>query len=351
MKNILLTVLTLFYACLVAMSQAPTITSTHFLDPGTSFVVHYDTSAVPFASAGPNQTWNYSSMKGLFSDTTNVLSPVGTPGFAQYSGSTAAVYTKYDNTFSYFTATPQAISSNNYTTSLTFSKQKNGMDVEYNFEIAYSPLLVQIYVPFTYQSTYNGAATGKQTLVGQAVYDSIRYSQQISYAMLGDAWGSLQTPAGYFQNTLRIRNIQTTRELFETLSNNKWSTLQDRTVVDTSYAWFSPNVNYILFEMHKGQGGYFAAYYDVPTSTGLASEDLQLDRLKTYPNPAKDEFFVEGADEILQLSSASGQESNFRSAKVENGIMVNVQEAKAGIYFLKIRKGDSTRSIKIMMTE
>lgn len=349
MMKTLLSASLLFYASLLSFAQAPTISNVTFLAPGSRLITHVDSVTVFPSNAGPSQNWDYTFLRGLMSDTIELISPVGTPSYAKYPNSTSAIYFK-DGGYIYFTSNTGGLWQNNNTISYTIRDASN-VEGHYQFDFANSPARKIVQLPFTYQSTWSGSTSGKQSIGGAPLYDSVRYSTSTNYAVLCDAWGSLKTPTGDYGSSLRVKLTAISQVMLETKSKGTWSNYHSRTEHDTSYTWYVPNLNTPVLDLYqKGKGAYFASFHgDLLTS--LLDEHFAKAQLLAYPNPAREEFFVRGAQQLLKLSHASGKEIGFKAIETPEGVLVHLQESAPGMYLATVKQGNATKTLKIAVVE
>jgi len=194
----------------------------------------------------------------------------------------------------------------------------------------------------------------KQTLKGSPLFDSVRISVTYATSMVCDGWGSLKTPKGTYASTLRTKVINQEKEVLETLTGGVWTQFTSSSYRDTVYDWYAAGNELPLLELPQGRtpGTYNATFYDaVPFATGLEDNTLQATELRVCPNPAKDVFLLQGAQQLLQLTHSSGTQMDYETMSLPNGIQVRMPHAPKGVYLAQVQQGLQVKMLKIVNRE
>jgi hypothetical protein len=92
--------------------------------------------------------------------------------------------------------------------------------------------------------------------------------------------------------------------------------------------------------------GEYRLYTDVQLRDPVTSvEDHDEDVVSVYPNPTRDELFVDGESKSVTLYSVDGRSVNM--IKTAEGIW-NIAELPRGLYILKIQGSESIKQVKII---
>ncbi|MEO0876163.1 MAG: T9SS type A sorting domain-containing protein, partial [Bacteroidota bacterium] len=160
-----------------------------------------------------------------------------------------------------------------------------------------------------------------------------------------DGYGTLHTPAGTFENVLRVKR---TEDLADDLSGI--ATTQE--VV--RYDWVSPNYRYLLFHTEEiiirdflgnEQSRSTVTYYSTPAVINSAGEvGISIQNFRLYPNPTPSYLQLElPAESFGQMASiciynAQGQ-CIYQQLQTSLNKQLNVSQLTAGYYWIEIRQG------------
>lgn len=202
MKKQLLSILAFAWVVLSPNVNAQiTINDSHFLQIGSK--VYQVTDTLPsnpnIGPAGANQSWTFTNLNLHTFDSIEAVNPSSTPAGAQFPTSNIALI-QQGNSYIYL---------NNSNTELNIL----GVSVPtLNVILPYSnPEKILIY-PSTYQTVYSDTSVAEVTFPGallQLPFDSIRFKQIKYRTGMVDAYGSLTTDEGTFNNTLRFNDTIT----------------------------------------------------------------------------------------------------------------------------------------------
>lgn len=222
-----------------------TINDSHFLQIGSK--VYQVTDTLPanpnIGPSGPNQSWTFTNLNLHTFDSIEAVNPASTPSGAQFPTSNIALIQQGSN-YVYF---------NNSSTELNLL----GVTVpSFNLTLPYSnPEKVLVY-PSTYLTTYSDTAVAQIVFPGallQIPFDSVKF-KQIRYRVgMVDAYGSLTTDEGTFNNTLRFNDtiIQIDSAWGKSNIFPVWNELfnQQVTIYETSWLTNDANYGYPLFQI------------------------------------------------------------------------------------------------------
>lgn len=222
-----------------------TINNSHFLQIGSK--VYQVTDTLPANSnigpAGANQTWTFTNLNLHTFDSIEAVNPASTPAGSQFPTSNLALV-QQGGAYVYF---------NNSSTELNIL----GATVPaFNITLPYTnPEKVMVY-PSTYQTVYSDTSVATVTFPGallQLPFDSIRVKQLKFRNGMVDAYGSLTTDEGTFNNTLRFNDTIVQLDSVWGKSNlfPVWNELitQQTTIYETSWLTNDANYGYPLLQV------------------------------------------------------------------------------------------------------
>ena len=228
-----------------------TINNSHFLQIGSK--VYQVTDTLPanpnIGPAGPNQTWSFTNLNLHTFDSIEAVNPSSTPAGSQFPNSNIALIQQGSN-YVYL---------NNSSSELNIV----GVTVPaLNITLPYTnPEKILVY-PSTYQTVYSDTSMATTTFPGallQLPYDSIRI-KQIKYRNgMVDAYGSLTTDEGTFNNTLRFNDtIIQIDSVWGKMSIFPWAELftQQTTTYETFWLTNDANYGYPLLQIVNDGTGY-----------------------------------------------------------------------------------------------
>lgn len=229
-----------------------TINNSHFLQIGSK--VYQVTDTLPanpnIGSSGANQTWSFTNLNQHTFDSIEAVNPSSTPAGSQFPSSNVALV-QQGGTYIYL---------NNSSTELNIL---GATLPAFNITLPYTnPEKVMVY-PSTYQTAYSDTSVATVTFPGallQLPFDSIRF-KQIKYRNgMVDAYGSLTTDEGTFNNTLRFNDTIVQLDSVWGKSNPFpiWNELvaQQTTIYETSWLTNDANYGYPLLQIVNDGTGY-----------------------------------------------------------------------------------------------
>lgn len=241
MKKTLLTLsaFMLFITLTFTTKAQITINNTHFLNIGSK--VYQVTDTIPvnanIGPSGPNQNWTFTNLNVHLFDSIEAVNPSTTPSGAQFPTSNVALI-QQGSTYIYF---------NNSPTELNIL----GVTIpDFNVTLPYSnPEKIMVY-PSTYLTTYSDTSVASVTFPGsllQLPFDSIRFKQVKYRNGIVDAYGSLTTDEGTFNNTLRLNDtIVQIDSVWGKIGFFPWQELFNQTTIINEVSWLTDDATYGL---------------------------------------------------------------------------------------------------------
>jgi hypothetical protein len=283
-KNIFLVVAAMVAGSTVLLAQ-PTLTSNFNPTMGaTTIIVKADSSGISEGAAGANVTFDFSA-----------LSMVGDTITYSYLYPSATPYgTKFPTaTLSFLSEDGQGGAGFTYLKTSATGYEIVGVATP-NLQLVYSNSQIFAQYPLTYNSTFTDDFAGLGTSAqGVTTY---RMGNTSSVA---DAWGTLKLPQGTFNNVLRIKTIQTSKDSASYMGNS--FVFQNNSV---SYTFVRDDIQQQLLSITyntyiepvsgnetslKSVTYYPEAPTTGPNSIHSAEKDLTY---TVYPNPASQQITI-----------------------------------------------------------
>lgn len=213
--------------------------------------------------------------------------------------------------------------------------------------------------PLTYGNTYTD--TWGSTLVNGGV---TFYRSGID-TVVADAWGTLKTPAGTFNNTLRVKRISTYQDsanvggmailIYYKSTLYSWNDINHK---DVLYSTFSLVANNQGNESTTNGSTYTSGQTDPPPPTGIATAIANPLNIHVAPNPAHDFAQVsltltERSNVDIRIVDVTGrsvyQAAHNNIAAGNQKIALNIADIPAGIYMVNIHAGNTAVTSKLMI--
>jgi hypothetical protein len=299
------------------------IAQTNYLDPGPG---------------GANQTWDFSRSDSLGFFFNTVFNAQSTPYFSTFPNSTHTLigllqpgYTVY----SYYTYT---LNEQQYDGGWNQIKDEY-QDTSF-MSIKYTKPVKSLVYPFTFGSTYTDSS------------ESINHTNFLTakllgtYTLLADAYGSLKTPNGKYNNTLRIRKVE---HHYDTLGNLVW--------IDSAYNWYAPDVHFAVATFSRlwsGSGLLVSSkgYYLSNFTTGIKSLVSNNNFFVLYPNPANFELNLAQVPvgSIISITDINGKEIYYEQVN-KNQTKINTSDFVNGVYFVHVSNNEYSSIQKFIVVQ
>lgn len=309
----------------------PTIThNTHGHQIGD--VVEWWNSTIPADTSYPGPSgedvlWNFTQYVSTNSFTNEYVDPANTPFAALASGSNLAVYHNIVNNDAY-TFCNMSNQSMKHTGGGWI---ETGMQLFYDFN---DPVTIQAF-PFSFEDEYSD---GYSYTID---YNQLGYDMVVTISgtitVIGDAWGDIQTPLGFYSDVLRVKETYT--EVVSTYIEGQL--ISTTAIVEYFFKWFAPNRRAAVYEYHfiAGEEDSHAILYS-DNSVGIETESSL--EVQVFPNPASHYLRIKlsNAENVLSmcLVNSLGQVAKQIEPLREEGqqISVALDGLMGGLYFLNI---------------
>lgn len=337
-----------------------TVTDADLIGVGDIIYQAWDTtgisSAINVGNAGANQTWDFSSLQASDWDTTNVISPTGTPYANMYPN--ANLCFQEDGEYYYI------------------NKSTNGVEVvgidNFPINMLLSPL------PLTYGLTYSD---GPNTIMDSSMVnmflpdslalfissfqahkiDSMKVVVTLTNDFNVDAWGDVTIPMGTY-SSLRVNAQEVTTTSFsayctDTLlgTGSGWYPIPQQifpseTDAFNHYQWWTndPSIKFVVADLEVDSAGNVidASFLTIPQA--VAVTELAENTIKVFPIPSTYQLNIEANStdlatyKIYDISGRLILENTF-----SKNTRVDLNNKAKGSYLLNIstEKGSITKKI------
>lgn len=343
MKN--LTFLTFLFLFTLNLSAQPVLTQSMNFSLGDMYKIdtYQEVSVVDPGNAGANVVWDFSQITGEVIEGIDVICV--DPGSTPFADSTAVA------------SAHVCVRSADYPNQGAFSFYNTGTESEQYIAMGfmgegnrsfttYSNSQTAMEFPFTYGQVF----TDTYELIGYHIDLGYHFMKDsVSVEVVADAYGSIKTAYGTFQNVLRVKRTSTEYFWYRYAQGEDWSF--NGIFVRTEYDWYDPNIKAPLFSIVEEEGipGNMVKYlasYSSPSSIIVP----RVEKLRLYPNPADDVVYIDNLTsstwvqyDIYSLSGALLQTGDVLNHSI------NIELLKPGKYVIKLHASSSTICKKLII--
>lgn len=361
MKNFLppTSLLFLLFAPFVWLQAQPVITSNAMVQLGESAQVQFATDGFNPGAGGANVAWDFSQLQDdTLAFTWEALSPVGSPFVDSFPNANLAfrspVQAGLQENWIYYAwdASAETLNLHGSAAIITDSASQD----TFYYVLTPNPKLVQTF-PFQNGDSYTDSFDGRNT-VSVSNFTLVQ-ARNGTITVEADGYGSLVTPAGTFQNVLRVKTTEQITDMYMGFPTNQ---------TITRYTWYSADEKYLLLHMDSiviqptgGPTNFTESVFYRDGSPMVSNAEMQNAeqwRLEVFPNPVENgashlqvRYQLDGmqAGKIV-LRNMIGQE--LRSFKAASGVQVqqlDLQGISPGIYTVQLQQGDQTATRKVIL--
>jgi hypothetical protein len=200
----------------------------------------------------------------------------------------------------------------------------------------YTNILTALEFPFAYGDSFNDT----WELLGFHIDNGYYFMRDSAMSTIeADAYGTITTPLGEFQNTLRIKTTTIDYSWYRYEAGGEW--IPSGPFTDIEYAWYVPNIKVpvmIITEL-DGFTSYSARYlveYDFTTQI----EDHLNHSLEIFPNPVIDHAIIRTDNPInhYNIYSVNGQQLDALNLQshLSHQQIVDLSKYPKGVYFIEV---------------
>lgn len=279
-----------------------------------------NTNYVSPGSAGASQTWNLSAMSTTAAVTNyTAVTVASTPSASSYPSANVSVMDGA-GTYIYYNTSASAW--------LNYGPIAGGIVFSYSNPETY------LNYPFNYTNSFVDAWACTYT-------NSLVFYRAGNSTITADGWGTVTTPAGTFNNVMRVRHLQVYKDscLSAPLIIN---------YVNDEYLWYRPGTHYpiaAVYSFTTGSSVFTGGSYLTNVLTGINENASLINSINIFPNPASQYLNIDCNLRSAQTSelfiyNGTGQIvkhfSELETVVGENKFELNVTDLASGIYYLQI---------------
>ncbi len=320
-KNYLFTIILILFA--LGVVAQPVIT---YSGNAPQIGDHIYTSAVPYGSsfdpgpAGGNQSWDFSDVQPIISMENIAIDPASTPNAADFPEATIAFSDPENLIFSYSQITSSAL--------IHLGNDQGSGNV-----LPYTDSRKEMQYPFSYNDTYSDTYSFASLSSVMLIHESG------TITATANAWGSVKTPAGTYNSTLRVKKVMV-------FTDSVWNTEGDLMNVTsdsfTSYEWYTATSHYFVLSIGVDSDGASSIAW-TSSANGIKDNPL-LSQINVFPIPADNIINVKIAegkseDMVIDLISSSGKELKPLTKTGNRQFSADISRLPSGIYFLRFKNG------------
>lgn len=336
------------------------VTNVDFPAGGDS--VWYSTASangIDFLTTGPNTTWDYSALTPTGNSVyyhrgPNLMSGLASINFGSFAPTkykatffiesdalpiaqvSQLLQLPIDNLFEFTKVSPDSVTALGYSFSASgqlISFRSDTIEKKYN-------------LPFTYQDAWAGR--GYTDIDLNPVFDAIwrQKRQRISEV---DGWGSITTPYGTY-NVVRVKHEikeQDSIRLTLPVIGQTWVPINLPTSYEYEF-WANgediPILKITTTSLAGNETAIAVEYKDIPA---LGVEDLALENIQLYPNPAQTVITISGLKQgsTIEITDVNGRLIQSIAKTSNPAESIETSQFGKGIYFVKVMLDNQVKSL------
>ena len=280
--------------------------------------------------AGGGQSWDFSDVQATLTAGVTAVDPSSTPFADEFPEATLA-FRDDDNsleTYNYWQLTGSE---------LFFLGM--GSDPGTNPDIIHylDPRKIMQY-PFAFNDTYTDSYFYAYPSAIMLIH------RRGTIIAMADAWGSVKTPAGSYNSTLRIKKVKT-------YTDSVWNTGGDLMSVtphtETDFEWYTATSHYPVLHIQVTEAGSSLSYTSL---VGGIEDNPLLSQISIYPNPADDIINVRLSDAVsekieIALVNQMGQQLTQLTKTGNHRFSADIGGLAPGVYFIRIKSSSGKSAV------
>jgi len=348
---------------IISTSAQITITKDDMPDPGDSVRISTSLNLLSYniEETGENYLWDFSALEPVSQQVDTFTNVSETPFAYQYFFNNSIFFPDYQATSAQILIETDIIPNFEISDTYLFLKNSNSDYREVGFGVGINGLTIpvqydQIDVVYTFPMEYeniDSSMSGFELDIPDLAY-FFREKNRSNYV---DGWGTLITPYGEFE-ALRLKTVI---HLYDSIAADTLGGGIPISRMITEYSWFGKGFGLALLKITE-EGLIITATYIDSLRTPASVPDLlrNVYSLKVYPNPCKDQLFInydlQHTSEVeISLYSPDGRKlQSLLNSTSGKGIHENVfnldrKQFNPGMYILSISINGQRTSRKIII--
>ena len=277
--------------------------------------------------SGAGQNWDFSDITPTFSSTSTAVAPESTPFAGDFPEATIAFAQSGDNETFIFS---QISTSEMLNVGLGNTPSGGNPMV-----IHYTDAVKLLQYPFSYTDAYTDSYYTAYSLT-----EGMVTHEWGTISVTADAWGSVLTPEGTFNNTLRIKSERT-------YTDSVWVSgifVNAGTYTQTDYQWYTSTSHTPVISISVTGDGSSVTYRT--NTLGVGEDFLIHSHINIFPNPATDRISIK-ADKIMNhisIFSVNGRQMGTSSSQTSSSHQqtIDVSNYPKGVYLIKVGLEDGS---------
>ena len=334
MKKFTLLFISVF--ALQSLFSQPTLTSSFNFTIGDTYRydIYTDVTNIDPGTGGANLTWDFGTISGgtyLEGDGAICVEPSTTP-FADSSAVANAnicIRDEDDPTFGPY----QYYECNNTSQNLIALGFLGAGNTSFS---PYSNTQTAIEFPFTFGDSFEDTWESMMFYIDLGYY-FMRDSSIVTVE--ADAYGTVTTPSGEFQNVLRVKRT-TIDYSWSNYGGTGWT--PNGSFTDTQYEWYAPNIKVpvMIIQEMEWMPDFFTVRYLVDYNFSTGIEDKVDVHLEIFPNPTTDRVTIKTDEMIYSVSiySLNGRQldATYLQTSQPHQQTVDLSKYQKGVYLIEV---------------
>jgi len=358
MKTKLLTI-ALGFIGLNALAQI-TVTDTDIIEVGD--VIYQASDSIPstfitIGNSGANQSWDFSSLQEMETETIEVISPVGTLYGSMYPNANLCI--EMDDDLLYLDKTSNGVEMVGFG-NLPVNMLMIPLPLTYNLIHQDGPNTIMDSV-FANSGLFDNSLA--PVISSNPLYDqvdSLKIKVVITSDFNVDSWGNVTIPLGSF-DALRLKVEETTTTEFYTYCSSSaglgggWFSAQAFLPIETEianrYQWWAndPMFKFMLAELEVDSlDNVEKATFLIENPMPAAINDEYAQMVSVYPIPTSDKLIIESkSSNLTDLTLFDVMGKLVFSDKFSGTTQIDLTQMSKGIYYLHLKttEGELTKKI------
>jgi len=337
-----------------------TVTDADLMSIGDIIYQGYDespSSSISLGNAGPNQTWDFSTLQSQEYDTTKFINPIGTPFAADHPSANLCI--DDDGEYIYINKSAQSLSLvgfDNY----PYPQLISPLPLNYGLSTTLGSVVIMDSV---LENSFLPDSIAIFITMGQSQQiDSIKILIESSTDFNVDAYGDVIIPMGTF-DALRLKTDDvTTTDYFVYCSdtifgNGSWypmpaAIFPPEVEITSSYSWWTndPLIKFVLVQMEIDSLGGINGVDFINSSAPSSVRDLSSNNFNIYPIPAVNSLTIEAKNnELTSLDLIGLNGKVILKKEFIQSTILDVSHIAKGVYYLNLKTIDGKLTKKIII--